>query len=377
MSKTRKKAGYYAPLPVGHGLMILEEEDKTHRIPADSVIHLQSSGDPETMLLYYGKGDYYDYHRFQDIPVPVIEDMYFRALRGEIARSAEYHENGARLDGTPLLINHDYQAKLMLMQQRQNGFKSTVKIDGTKEEKTPDHEITKIQPEVPLMPKRQVSAQDLALAAPEAALIATSAITSPFHAALPPSKSSKMKDEIEVYEIGELVPDKGVFIGEFTTTFNKSAGMFTSKKITRTFNVFTTPEDIKNEDGSQLTGSFNDVLAAVARIENICGHSGTRIERNTPFRELLEAEEGYKTLENWFIPPHEILRDHIHHNRAKGVLSGTFNVTEGNKLTNEYPSSYAALEYQEAVLDFYSGESTRAPYSRKRSVRPVRLELKS
>lgn len=378
-SKTRKIASYYAPLPVGHGLMILQEEDVTHRIAASSVIHLQSNGNPATMVVHYGKGDYHDYHRFKDIPVSVIEDMYFRALRGEIARSAEYHENGARLDGTPLLINQDYEAKLKLMAQRQNAVKSEIKLDDTHQQPASENQLSSIEPEVAKLPDGQVSAEALALAAPETATVATSIMSAP----LPPvttierkPKSQVAKEEKSEFEIGELVEGKGVFIGVYTKIFNKSSGIFSSQEITREFNVFTTPEDLKNEDGSQLTGKFEDVLAAVARIENICGHPGTRIERNTAFIEHT-VSDGYKRLENWFIPSHKILRDYIHLNRAKGVLSGTFNLTQGDKTTNEYPSYYASLDYQEFVLDFYSGESFRTYDSRKRSVRPVRLELRT
>jgi hypothetical protein len=290
-----------------------------------------------------------------------------RAQRGEIARSAEYHENGARLDGTPLLISYDYSIKERLMLQRKAAQKNAITLDAETANAAADtNEI-----EEPLHPSLAVAegghTMDIEVPkAPELQMLPSKMNTTDGALCL------RDKD----YEVGDLVEGKGIFVGVYSVDFKKETGFLSSKKITREFNVFAAPEDLKDEMGQQFTGTFEEVLAAVARIENICGYAGIRVERNTPLQEMLISKESYKKLENWFVPNLKILRDMIHPNRAKGHLNGTFDTSAGDQSQLIFPAMYASLDFQSYVIDFHSGKRLDAKSAYQRSVRPIRLELK-
>ena len=77
-----------------------------------------------------------------------------------------------------------------------------------------------------------------------------------------------------------MIEGKGVYIGTYKHEWSESTGFFSAaKQLSRVFDIYAAPTDVKR------SSKYNELIDAVAGIENLEGHSGTRIETEIRLRE--------------------------------------------------------------------------------------------
>jgi len=358
---------YYAPLPAGQGIMIVEDGDTTHRFLAQTIEDIRSEEGSDRVYLYRSN----DYVRINDANIHILEDMRLRALRGEIARTAEYHESGLRIDGTPLIMMQDYEIKEKIAEQRRNQKQNKIDLANPLVILAKDS----IEPPAADVQLSDDERMNKAPVKPE---------KSPMPA--PPKVPSKIEEEAknippeDIHEIGTHIENKGVYVGPFEYKWKKRGK---KENLSRVFDIYTASHDLRAQgERGNLTATFGDLISEVAGIQNIEGYAGIRIESNWDLIRYLQSDTDQKMLENWFLPTLDILSKQIHFNRAKGSLMGTFNVDEGAKSFwngNVAPSCYASLTLtgsnkSSSALDFRTGNKETVRPSTKLSARPIRME---
>lgn len=96
-----------APLPAGHGIMRFTIDDHELDICVSRVMQIEyypeatkAEKKPCAKIIYNGDNWV---KSFGDGGIKKVKDMYVRALRGEIASTDEYNDDGYRKDGTLLV----------------------------------------------------------------------------------------------------------------------------------------------------------------------------------------------------------------------------------------------------------------------------------
>lgn len=361
LPNTRPKH-YHAPFPAGQGVIIFPAWGREIDILVSKIDYIYKDSDEDLVISLHGNRKFYD----KNLNVTVIKDMRLRALRGEIARYEEYNEAGLRIDGSPLVIMEDYDAKAKLAQARKTA-RQAMKLDGASAKEGGGNSAETIEP--PIDVEEQAVEHDGVVPLPELeGASVRNAITSP---AVTVSGADRDVDDIaDLYEIGQLVEGKGVYVG--TYIHNWSEGFWKSQQLSRVFDVYAAPKDIAN---GKTYGNLIDEIAGLVSLE---GHSGARIETEERLFRALQDEEVEKIVSQWFMPPYEILDKYIHANRGQGVLKDTFNRSEDRSPFRK--SFYAALRVDGnqplRALSFRNGIASTISPAINISARPVRFELR-
>lgn len=111
------------PLPAGHGVLVLQLDGKNEQeLCVSKIEKLEVLEDYKRGLhirLYHNGG--YIWSTGEN-GISKFRDMYYRALRGEIAKMNDYDDEGQRIDGTPLINTlADQQKAERLRNQRKEG----------------------------------------------------------------------------------------------------------------------------------------------------------------------------------------------------------------------------------------------------------------
>jgi hypothetical protein len=366
---TNATAPYHAPLPEGRGVLVFEFRGRPFKFQASGIDSVSLDSYNDLIIMVSGKN--YDFGK--DLEIHVIDDMYFRALRGEIARYAEYNEQGLRIDGTLLLIMEDYAVKEKLAEaRRQKQQPKKFNLTGASNNAGSAEGDVALPMDVDetaiLEPQDVPKPEHIALAAPElsdggALMMLDSA----------DNQNGNQNSVVEnLHDIGALIEGKGVYVGTHTHEWKKSTGLFSSEKLSRIFDVYAAPKDVKNG------AIYSNLLDAVAGIENLEGHSGARIETEFRLKAAIENDEVEQIVGQWFVPSFDILKNNVHVNRGQGALASTFQRAEDD--SSRRLSYYAALRCNNnqglKAVSFRNGVAESVSPRWLMSVRPVRMELR-
>jgi hypothetical protein len=151
-------------------------------------------------------------------------------------------------------------------------------------------------------------------------------------------------------DIGEMVEDEGIYIGQYT-------------RLSKTFNVFAAPEDLPGER------SQSDTLKLVNSLTNWHGYDGTGYSSDSVFYAALDTG-SYSG--NWVVPPIDILRDHFYSNKDKDALRDSIKIAAPDKQPTYYSSTPDGKEYF-MVMQFADGKANNGFRDTAFPCRPVRL----
>jgi len=193
--------------------------------------------------------------------------------------------------------------------------------------------------------------------------------------------AAAIKAESEKFNIGDLVPGKGIFMGTWTPKDREGISLC------KTFNVFAAPEGLTNKTGEILRCSYQNALNRIAGLENWHDHAGTSYASD---RELLEDLKNDKYNGGWFIPPIELLCGYnIDDNQVQPDNFKRYNHTgafsdamRDKRISNVfyycYWSSSTPDKNSLATRCFTFSDGNRSWEDKTKDMRchPVRLELK-
>lgn len=187
------------------------------------------------------------------------------------------------------------------------------------------------------------------------------------------------------YEIGQMVEDKGVYVGIWRPVDREG------RKLNAEFNVFAAPKDTRyltNTKSGKLA-TYNDDVKRIAGLHNICGHDGVMLANDTAIYDAVRTG-NHAALANWHMPVKELVNgrnidgdeiqpDNLYAHKDKGALKGTFTDKVGSDHAHWY---WTASEHRDIpspvyVVVFTDGDDD---WDHKDgfalSSRPVRAELR-
>lgn len=120
----------------------------------------------------------------------------------------------------------------------------------------------------------------------------------------------KAFDEVNAnYQIGEMVPGKGVYFGVWTPPPSLEIKKIirlamSAKQKTVQYRLFAAPADLTAPNGHRLLLNYKAAAQEVAKIVDLCGHNGAYFESD---RDIYEALRKDSYGGEWFIPPKPFL----------------------------------------------------------------------
>jgi len=186
--------------------------------------------------------------------------------------------------------------------------------------------------------------------------------------------------------IGELVPDKGIFAGVWEPKDRQG------NSLGKRYNVFAAPEDLTDSSGKKVLLKFKDAAREVANLKNWHGHNGAGVANDTALYEALR-DGSYNG--GWFIPTRDLLGskdggkdvdDNVVHDetlykhRNTGAFANTFQMVD--KSSSDIGEYYwSCSEHRDdSVYVWYArftdgGGGWLHKGSHRLSCRPCRVEL--
>jgi hypothetical protein len=194
-----------------------------------------------------------------------------------------------------------------------------------------------------------------------------------------------MVDPTHDYEIGQLVDNKGVYVGIWRPIDREGC------KLNAEFNVFAAPKDTRyltNTKSGKLA-TYNDDVKRIAGLRHICGYDGIRLANDTEIYDAVRTG-NYAALAKWHMPVKELVNgrniygeevqpDNLYAHKDKGDLKGTFTDKVGSGYACWYWTASEPLGYPSDVhdVDFTDGDDGWGPKGfYVLSSRPVRAELR-
>ncbi len=187
------------------------------------------------------------------------------------------------------------------------------------------------------------------------------------------------------YEIGQMVEDKGVYLGIWRPVDREG------RKLNTEFNVFAAPKDTRfltNTKSGKLA-TYNDDIKRIAGLRDICGHDGVTLANDTAIYEAVRTG-NHAALAKWHMPVKELVNgrnidgdeiqsDNLYAHKDKGALKGTFTDKVGSGFAHWYctASEHRVSPSHVYVVAFTAGGGV---WGHKvyfvLSSRPVRAELR-
>lgn len=184
---------------------------------------------------------------------------------------------------------------------------------------------------------------------------------------------------MNLYDPGTMIEGKGIYLGVWTK--NRHGRM-----LSRNFDVYAAPKDLKNSDGSNLLLTFNSAVNYVASLKNYYGHDGGNFANETAVMEAVRNNPA--ALNKWSLPPLDLLggRDiiepaNLYRSRNIGSFRDTFVTKSGSDWAHFYwslteddidiPSLVWLVDFRDGVDSWVHKEEYRV------STRLVRMELRS
>jgi hypothetical protein len=181
-----------------------------------------------------------------------------------------------------------------------------------------------------------------------------------------------------LHKLARVVIGEGIYVGlwEPKTRSGRQLGML--------FDIYAAPQDIQDEKGRSLLLTYNEAVAHLGALNTFCGRDVTSVANDTELHELIQ-NGNYAALENWFMPPREIVfgLDHDDDSTFKtplislqeqGDLKDTF-----HSKNDCYWSCTASTDDSNKIHAFNFKDKNRAPVSKNNNTlatRLVRAELR-
>jgi hypothetical protein len=187
------------------------------------------------------------------------------------------------------------------------------------------------------------------------------------------------------YEIGQLVDNKGVYVGIWRPVDREG------RKLNTEFNVFAAPKDTRyltNTKSGKLA-TYNDDVKRVAGLRDICGNDGVMLANDAAIYDAVRTG-NHAALAKWHMPVKELVNgrnidgdeiqaDNLYAHKDKGALKGTFTDKAGSDDARWYWTASEHRDYPSGVyvVVFTDGGGV---WDHKDddglSSRPVRAELR-
>ena len=172
------------------------------------------------------------------------------------------------------------------------------------------------------------------------------------------------------YKIGEMVQDKGVFMG--------SGKVLSNWGIKDDFNVFVTPGDFQGNNLKNAELEFADAVTLVGSVEELHGNYGLPIASE---EQLADAVKDGKYDGQWILPNFSVMQKIIHPNKDVGEFAGSYVKSAFNSFSG--PEHYWVLRDDENLVEAantYCIDTKRfltqqVDQEIEASVRPIRLEV--
>ena len=189
-------------------------------------------------------------------------------------------------------------------------------------------------------------------------------------------------------EVGQLVKDKGIYIGLWEPTDKKG------NSLGRIFDLYAAPKDIKKHDDYNLYMTFNEAVHRVSELKDWHGHNGGNFENE---QTVLEAvQNNPEKLSDWFIPTKGIWLGEneagkkIKNTQAANLYSNEKKMLDANKFEHNFGEElsewyWSCTEHKKKASNVYSIVPSFSLFKvsewenkddKKMSVRPVRAELR-
>jgi hypothetical protein len=187
------------------------------------------------------------------------------------------------------------------------------------------------------------------------------------------------------YEIGQLVDDKGVYVGIWRPVDLEG------RKLNAEFNVFAAPKDTRyltNTKSGKLA-TYNDDVKRVAGLRDICGNDGVMLANDAAIYDAVRTG-NHAALAKWHMPVKELVNgrnidgedvqpDNLYAHKDKGALKGTFTDKAGSDFARWYWTASELRDYPSGVYGVgftFGGVGWGRKDGLDLSSRPVRAELR-
>ena len=117
-------------------------------------------------------------------------------------------------------------------------------------------------------------------------------------------------------EICQFVKGEGLYLGTWEPMDKKG------KSLNKIFDLYAAPQDITDERGEKLLLNFNETVVHVAGLNKWWSYDGVGLVNDEAIIQAVRKDP--KELEKWFLPPWDVLENHLYQNRDKGDLKNTF-----------------------------------------------------
>lgn len=126
------------------------------------------------------------------------------------------------------------------------------------------------------------------------------------------------------YEIGELIEDKGIFMGRMN--------VFRNQGIKQKFNVFAAPTNFLSQNQDVLMSEFEEAVQTVALLDQFLKNDGFDVSSEEALAKSVMSGE-YKG--QWVLPTYRVMHHVIAKNKDQGAFKDSY--VKGEPISFEGP----------------------------------------